>query len=320
MEKASEMARLMNIEFQPSNGWLARWKANENVSFHKLQGEKEATDSVGAANWMAKFFPDLVKDYDSQDICNADETGLYFKALPAGMLTVDGEKPSGGKSQKDRITILFLCNQEGLEKFVFSIEKLKSPRCFQRVRNLPVKYYSYSTAWMMSEIWTQLLVELNQKLHSQKRKIILFIDNATCHKLKEETRLQRINIVYFPPNTISLIQLLDQGTIRSFMAHYHHLIIRKQIAAIEQDISAKDFLKTVDVSQESEVTDDNQTNPNAEDLGVCAEDFTELVSCDQELECYGELTDLEIATNIQGSDKNDSNDESGEVVSSFPIE
>ena len=36
MEKASEMARPMNIEFQSSNGWLARCKANGNVSFHKL--------------------------------------------------------------------------------------------------------------------------------------------------------------------------------------------------------------------------------------------------------------------------------------------
>uniref|UniRef100_A0A914XIX9 Uncharacterized protein n=1 Tax=Plectus sambesii TaxID=2011161 RepID=A0A914XIX9_9BILA len=32
---------------------------------------------------------------------------------------------------------------------------------------------------------------------------------------------------------------------------------------------------------------------------------------DQELECYRELTDQEIAANVQGSDKNDSNDESG---------
>uniref|UniRef100_A0A914WNZ0 Uncharacterized protein n=1 Tax=Plectus sambesii TaxID=2011161 RepID=A0A914WNZ0_9BILA len=65
--------------------------------------------------------------------------------------------------------------------------------------------------------------------------------------------------------------------------------------------------------QECEDTDDNQAKPNAEDLGDSAEQFTELVNCDQKLECYGELTDLEIAANIQGSNKNDSNDESREV-------
>uniref|UniRef100_A0A914WT09 HTH CENPB-type domain-containing protein n=1 Tax=Plectus sambesii TaxID=2011161 RepID=A0A914WT09_9BILA len=349
MEKASEMARLLNIEFQPSNGWLARWKANENVSFHKLHGEKEAADFAGAADWMEKVYPDMVKGYDSQDIFNADETGLYFKALPSGTMAVNGEKPSGGKVQKDRITILFLCNQEGSEKFVYSIGKSKSPRCFQRVRNLPVKYYSNSKAWMTSEIWTQILVELNQKLHSQKRKIILFIDNACCHKLKEGTRLQCINIVYLPPNATSLIQPLDQGIIHSFKAHYRHLIIRKQLAAIEQDISAKDFSKTVDVLQalhmvksawnlvtpqtisncfrkakftsqsdeidvqESEVVQEDQGSPNAEDLGISAEEFTELINCDQELECYGELTPQEIIANFCRGDKNDSHDQDGEV-------
>uniref|UniRef100_A0A914UUZ2 HTH CENPB-type domain-containing protein n=1 Tax=Plectus sambesii TaxID=2011161 RepID=A0A914UUZ2_9BILA len=140
MEKAYEMARLLNIEFQPSNGWLSRRKANENVSFHKLHGEKEAADSAGAVDWMEKVYPDMVKGYNSQDIFNADETGLYFKALPSGTMAVDGEKPYGGKVQKDRITILFLCNQESSEKFVYSIGKSKSPRCFQRVQNLPVKY------------------------------------------------------------------------------------------------------------------------------------------------------------------------------------
>jgi hypothetical protein len=53
-----------------------RWKANENVVFHKLYGEKQAADSTGAEDWMNNVYPDVVKDFDSHNIFNADESGL----------------------------------------------------------------------------------------------------------------------------------------------------------------------------------------------------------------------------------------------------
>uniref|UniRef100_A0A914UT88 DDE-1 domain-containing protein n=1 Tax=Plectus sambesii TaxID=2011161 RepID=A0A914UT88_9BILA len=172
---------------------------------------------------------------------------------------------------------------------------------------------------MTSKIWTQILVELNQKLHSQKRKIILFINNASCHKLKEGTQLQNTKIAFLLPIMTSLIQSLDQGIICSFKAHYHQFIIRKHLAAIDQNILAKAFSKTVDILQalhmvmsawnlvtaqtilncfrkakftlqsdeidvqESEVIQEDQVSPNAKDLGISAKEFTELISCDQEL-------------------------------------
>ncbi|CAF1602813.1 unnamed protein product, partial [Rotaria magnacalcarata] len=34
--------------------------------------------------------------------CNADETGLYYKAAPSGTLAVAGSHPTGGKTPKDR--------------------------------------------------------------------------------------------------------------------------------------------------------------------------------------------------------------------------
>lgn len=50
---------------------------------------------------MASMYPSLVKDYSSQDVFNANEIGLYFKALPEGMMVMDGDKSSRGKVQND---------------------------------------------------------------------------------------------------------------------------------------------------------------------------------------------------------------------------
>ena len=212
-----------------------------------MQGERNAADVDGAEAWMENVYPDLIRDYDSRDIFNADETGLYFKALPSGTLTVKGSIPSGGKVLKDRITMLLLCNQNGSEKFIFTIGKSKSPRCFHRVRQLPVKYFANSKAWMTSEIWSQIITQLDQDFYSRKRKIILFVDNATCHNLIETIRLRSIRIIFLPPNTTSLIQPLDQGIIKNFKAYYRRAIVRKQIEALEEGVSSNDFPKTITV-------------------------------------------------------------------------
>jgi hypothetical protein len=37
-------------------------------------------------------------------IYNADETGLFFRTLPTKSLTVKGEKCTGGKMSKERLT------------------------------------------------------------------------------------------------------------------------------------------------------------------------------------------------------------------------
>ena len=43
-------------------------------------------------------------------IFNADETGVLFKSTPDKTFHFVGEKCSGGKKIKDRLTILFCCN------------------------------------------------------------------------------------------------------------------------------------------------------------------------------------------------------------------
>ena len=76
----------------------------------------------------------MIEGYDMNDVFNADETGLFYKAAPSGTLTVSGTHPTGDKTPKDRVTVLLLCNSTATEKKEYEIGKLKKPRCFKKAR------------------------------------------------------------------------------------------------------------------------------------------------------------------------------------------
>ena len=51
-------------------------------------------------------------------------------------------------------------------------------------------------------------------------KVLLILDNAPDHPEPHEFNTEGTEVVYLPPDTMSLIQPLDQGIIRTFEAHY----------------------------------------------------------------------------------------------------
>lgn len=121
MDKAKSFSLMLDVDFEPTNGWLDRWKKRENIQFKKLCGEKNSADTVAANAWLENVWPDIRQNYDPDDIYNADESGLMFKALPTGSLVNRTEHPSGMKLPKDRITILFVSNSTGTDKMIFCI-------------------------------------------------------------------------------------------------------------------------------------------------------------------------------------------------------
>ena len=61
------------------------------------------------------------------------------------------------------------------------IGKSKSPRCFSGIRSVPLVYKANSKAWMTRDIFTEWLEKLHRKLVSQKRSVLLVIDNCAAH-------------------------------------------------------------------------------------------------------------------------------------------
>ena len=117
---------------------------------------------------------------------------------------------------------------EKLEPLV--IGKFLKPRCFNKAGELPVDYRANSSAWMTTDIFTAFLLNWNKKLALVKRKILLFLDNCSAHP---NLNLSNITICFFPPNTTSVLQPLDQGVINSFKVIYKRHLMSTLIHQIE---------------------------------------------------------------------------------------
>jgi len=87
------------------------------------------------------ILPNLLKDYHSDEIFNADETALYYKAVPDRTYQYKNKQSNDIKVFKERLSILLCCTMSGTEKLRrIVIGQYKNPRCFSRVNksNLPV--------------------------------------------------------------------------------------------------------------------------------------------------------------------------------------
>jgi hypothetical protein len=69
-------------DFKSSSGWLDGWKKRNNISFKTVVGEGGLVDPKVIENYRKLVLPSLLKDFDSRDVFNADETALFFKAMP----------------------------------------------------------------------------------------------------------------------------------------------------------------------------------------------------------------------------------------------
>ena len=134
-----------------------------------------------------------------------DKSGCFFKALQDKGLVEKGKQAKGGK------TVAFLVNAAG-EKVdqPIVIWKSKLPCCFMKLqdpsRPANVHYFSNPKCWMASEVMEAVLARFNRKLVFEDRKVILFIDNVTCHPESMIDQFSQIKIIFLPKNTISRLQ------------------------------------------------------------------------------------------------------------------
>jgi hypothetical protein len=114
-EKANEIAPKMGIEFQCLNGWLQRFKQRRNITWQAISGESSAVNVYASDKWRENVAP-IIEQYAPQDIFIMDETAMFYNAQPKRTLDIKGERCDGGKSYKDRITVLLCCNADASEK------------------------------------------------------------------------------------------------------------------------------------------------------------------------------------------------------------
>ena len=64
-------------------------------------------------------------------------------------------------------------------------------------------------------------------------KIVLIVDNYPCHRQIEN--LRNTKLLFLPPNTTAFTQPMDAGVIRNFKFYYKLDLVRRRIAAIDNN-------------------------------------------------------------------------------------
>jgi hypothetical protein len=240
-QKAEQLAAKMGKhEFVATDGWFNRWKKRENIVFRRTYGEQKDADVLAAEMWKKEEWPKLFSSYSPENVYNADETALYFRALSEHTYLFQKESTKGCKISKERVTVLCCVSMTGSKRKLLVIGKSKKPRCFKNVKSLPVDYYGNKTAWMTAVIFEEWLLKWDKEL---KQNILLLIDNCTAHSVNVSLKL--IKVVYLPANTTSILQPCDQGIIRALKAHYRREMRARILEHMEdtEKLSANDLAK-----------------------------------------------------------------------------
>ena len=180
-EKALSYAKEMDIrDFIASNIWFDQWKSRHGVAFKAIAGEAQLCTLEMTAPWKL--------NYALRDIFNADEFGLFYKALPDKSMHLKSEDCVGGKCSKVRLTGLAAASATGEKLLIFVIGKSKKPRCFNGVRNLPCRYRAQNKSWMDSQLFEDWVREQDRKFEREGRKVALVVDNCPAHRMLQTSR------------------------------------------------------------------------------------------------------------------------------------
>ncbi|GBL74588.1 Tigger transposable element-derived protein 6 [Araneus ventricosus] len=224
--------KLIITNFKASDGWSQKFKSRHGLSFRKLCGESGTANTKLANELKEGELKALLSEYAPEDVFNADETSLFFKMLPERTLTSKGENCSGGKKAKQRILILLAANMNGTQKLSpLFIGKYLKPRCFKNVNKLLAAYHANRNAWMTGHIYEKWLRDLDRRFLSEKRKILLIVDNCSAHV--EVSDLKDIRKEFLRPNVTSILQPMDQSVINSFRRIHRRVLLQRVVMGLE---------------------------------------------------------------------------------------
>jgi hypothetical protein len=231
-----------------SEGWLEGFKQRHNFHRRRKVGEANSVEITKDITTEMDRIREIRCLYSPKDTYNMDETGFHWKRLPHSGLTTSSE---GKKLDKERITANLCCNEDGSDKVpLWFIGKAKNPRCFarnhiSRPENIGVFWRWNAAAWMNHQIMLEWLRWFDKRAG---RPVLLLMDNFSAHELAvkvirdcREGPLKWTKIEWFPANTTSLFQPLDQGIIQNWKCY----VRRELLAFLKVEFDAgRDFIKT----------------------------------------------------------------------------
>lgn len=328
-DNASCSATDTKEKFEASQGWFERFKIRANLHSISLKGEAASADITAA-----ELYPSLLKTliheggYDTKQVFNVDETGLFWKRLPKKTFISKTEKSAPGfKACKDRLTLLLGGNANGDFKFKpFLIYKSENPRAMKGCSKglLPVHWRSNKKAWMTASLFqnwvsTCAIPEIKAYCHKENLdfKALVLIDNAPSHPVYLDELSENVKFVFLPANTTPIIQPMDQGVISNFKSYYLRRTFKLLLSETDgQDqLTILEFWKKFNIMKAIEIISDSwkEVKPTCMN-GAWRKIWPECVKilCDAEVDdapavCH-EISNLASEFNFEGMEENDLNE------------
>lgn len=146
--------------------------------------------------------------------------GLHYRCLPDEALAL--KDCHGDRSDNERLTALLVANATGTEKLKpYVIGSSATPRCFRGTTNLPVDYASNGQALMTADLFSEWLLNLDNQLQMQNRRILLFVDECRAHSflpIFSHVDVHRL------PNSV-----FDQAIAKNFKSNYRAEVVKKTL-------------------------------------------------------------------------------------------
>ncbi len=89
------------------------WKARHGIAFRRIYGESLPANIPAANDWRMNTLLGILQKYPPENIINADETGLFWKALPETTSAFRHIQCKGSKQPKGHITVLLVGSMVG---------------------------------------------------------------------------------------------------------------------------------------------------------------------------------------------------------------
>ena len=211
-----------------TTGWLDGYRARWGNKSHYLYDQSGAVDRIVTETEFESMRQDLSMYGSEEDIYIMDETALFWKLSPEGVLK--NGSPATRKSEKAFISVGLACNITGTHKLKpWFVGKAQTPRCFSRsaihLDNLPMVWQSNGKAWMSCLVFPEYLSWFDSQMAG--RKVCLLVDDFSAHTAgiqflppKHLDGLQNTRIHVLPTSHIPISHPMVQGIMQSWKAHY----------------------------------------------------------------------------------------------------
>ncbi|XP_012599168.1 tigger transposable element-derived protein 7 [Microcebus murinus] len=245
-------------DFKASTGWLFRFRNRHAIGNRKVCGEQVLSSASENVEPFRQKLSMIIKEEKLRlaQLYSGDETDLFWKSMPEN--TQASRKDiclPGKKINKERLSALLCANADGTHKLKsIIIGKSNLPKSVkEETSTLPVIYKSSKDVWFTRELFSEWFFQnfvpevrhfqLNVlRFHEEDVRALLLLDNSPAHPSPESLISEdgRIKCMFFPHNTSTLIQPMNQGVILSCKRLYRWKQLEESLVIFEESEDEQD--------------------------------------------------------------------------------